>query len=158
MEGAEEGDHVLPAGVVAGQLQRALDGFGAGVAVVEAMRPRHGCDGGEPLRQRDHALVVEVGAGHVDQLAGLLLDGLDDLRMAMAGGGDGDAGGKVEELVAVHVFDPGAAAALGDQRIAARVGGRHPAIVCFDDGACLGSGQWSGDAWGVRRLCAYMPV
>ena len=140
VEGAEEGDDVLAAGVVASQLQRALDGFCAGVAVVEAMRPRHGCDGGQPFRQRDHALVVEVGAGHVDQLGRLLLDGLDYFRMTVAGGGDGDAGGEVEELVAVHVFDPGAAAALGYQRIAARVGRGNPAIIRFHDGAGFGSG------------------
>jgi len=148
VEGAEEGDDVLAAGVVPGQLQGALNGFCSGVAVVEAMRPRHGCHGGEPLRQRDHAFVVEVGARHVDQLGGLLLDGLDDLRMTVAGGGDGDAGGEVEELVAVHVFDPGAAAAFGYQRIATCVGGGDPAVVGFHDGARFRSGQWSGDAGG----------
>jgi len=100
------------------------------------------------MRQRDHALVVEVGAGHVDQLGGLLLDGLDDLRMTVAGGGDGDAGGEVEELVAVHVFDPGAAAPFGYQRIATCVGGGDPTVVGFHDGARFGSGQWSGDAGG----------
>jgi hypothetical protein len=148
VEGAKEGDDVLAAGVIASQLQRALNRFRSGVAVVEAMRPRHGCYSGEPFRQRDHSLVVEVGAGHVDQLACLLLNGLDHLRMTVAGGGDSDAGGKVEELVAVHVLDPGASTALGYQRIAARVGGGYPAIIRLHDRACFGSGQRSGDARG----------
>ena len=92
------------------------------------------------------AFVVEVGAGHVDQFGGLVLDGLHDFGMTVAGGVDGDAGGEVEELVAVDVFDAAAAAAFGDQRIAAGVGGRHPAIVGVDDGARFGSGQRAGDA------------
>ena len=45
VEGSEEGDDVLAAGVIAGDFQSALDGFGAGVAVVEAMRAGHGRDG-----------------------------------------------------------------------------------------------------------------
>ena len=116
VESAEEGDDVLAAGVIAGELEGALDGLGAGVAVVEAVRAGHGRDGGEALGEGRRVFVVEVGAGHVDELGGLLLDGGDDLRMAMAGRDDGDAGGEVEELVAVDVFDADAAAAFGDQR------------------------------------------
>ena len=44
VERAEECDHVLAFGVVACQLQRALDGFGTGVAIVDFMRPGHGSD------------------------------------------------------------------------------------------------------------------
>ena len=72
---------------------------------------------GQPLGEVDLRPVVEVGAGHVEQLVGLVLDRGDDLRVAVAGGGDGDAGGEVEEQVAVHVLDDAAAAALDDQRI-----------------------------------------
>ena len=159
VEGAEEADDVLASGVVAGELQRALDGFGAGVAVVEAVRPGHGRDGGEALGQGDHVLVVEVGAGHVDQLGGLVLDGFDDFGMTVAGGDDGDAGGEVEELVAVDVVDADAAAAFGDQRIAAGVAGGDEAVIVGDDllgertgegglqlGAELGVDGFGGDA------------
>ena len=63
------------------------------------------------LGQRRPSLVVEIGAGHVDQPRGLLLDGIDHARMAMAGGHHRDAGIEIEEAVAVHVFDDGAFAA-----------------------------------------------
>jgi hypothetical protein len=48
----------------------------------------------------------------VDQLGGLLLDGGNHLGMAMAGRNHGDARGKVEKLVAVHVFHADAAPRL----------------------------------------------
>ena len=49
------------------------------------------------------------------QLLGLVLDRRDDLGMAVPGGGHGDAGGEVEEQVAVHVLDDAAAAALDER-------------------------------------------
>ena len=133
VEGAEEGDDVLAAGVVAGELHRALDGLSAGVAVVEAVRAGHGGDGGEALGEGDDAFVVEVGAGHVDELGGLILNGVHDFGMAVAGGVHGNAGGEVEELVAVDVGDADAAAALRDHGIAAGVAGGDEAVVGVDD-------------------------
>ena len=86
-------------------------------------------------------LVVEVGAGHVDQFGGLLLDGGDDLGMAVAGGGDGDAGGEIEELVAVDVGDDDAASALGDQRVGAGVGRRNVLASSSRTRRALGPGR-----------------
>ncbi len=149
MEGAEEGDDVLAAGVVAGEFEGALDGLGAGVAEVDAVRAGHGCDVAEALGEAGHAFVVEVGAAHVDELGGLGLGGGDDLGVAVAGGGDGDAGGEVEELVAVDVDDAGAAAALDDEGIAAGVTGAHDALVVGDDGGCFGAGEGGLQDWAV---------
>ncbi len=104
MERAVERNDVLPLGVIARQLQRSFNGFSSGVAVVNLVRPFHGRDLRKTLAQGDHALVIEVGAGHVNQFGSLLLDGGDNFGMAMAGRGDGDAGGEVEKLVAVDVF------------------------------------------------------
>ena len=84
---------------------------------------------GEPFRELDQIGIVKIRAGHVNQFGGLLLDGGDDFGMAMAGGNDGDAGGEIEENVAVHVFYHRAAAALGDQRIIARVGRRKNRVI-----------------------------
>ncbi len=66
-------------------------------------------------------LVVKIGAGDVDQLGGLFLDGSDDLRMAMPRRNNRNAGGKVQELVSVDVFYSDAAAAFGDHGIGAGV-------------------------------------
>ena len=62
MEGAKECDHQLSASVIARQLQRTLDRLRAGVAVVNAVRPRHGRDLRYTLSERDQALVIKVGA------------------------------------------------------------------------------------------------
>jgi hypothetical protein len=67
----------------------------------------------------------------VQQLGRLILDGGDDLRMTVSGRGHGDAGGEVEEEVAVHVLDDGAAAALRDERIDARVRGGDEAPIAL---------------------------
>ena len=123
VEGAVKRDHVLAFGVVARQLERGFHRFGAGVAVIDPVRAFHGRDFREPLGERDHALVIKIGARHVDEFRRLLLNGSDYLRMAVAGGDHGDAGGKIEELVAVHVFEDEAAAAHGQQRIGAGVRG-----------------------------------
>ena len=109
VEAAEEADEVRPPGVIAGQLDGRLDRLGARVG--------HEADRGflergdlvQLLGQVDPYLVIEVGRD-VDELVGLLLDGLHHLGMGVAGGGDGDAGGEVEEAIAVHVQHFGAAA------------------------------------------------
>ena len=140
-----EADDVLASGVVASELQGALDGLSAGVAVVEAVRSGHRRDGGEARGERRHLVVVEVRAGHVDQLGRLILDGLHDFGMAVAGRGDGDAGGEVEELVAVDVFDSATAAAFDDQRITAGVARGKQAIVFGNDALGVGAGQGAED-------------
>ena len=143
MESAEEGDHVLPLAVIARQLQSALDGFRAGVSVIDLVRSRHGHNLREALGQRHHALVVEVGARHVNQFARLLLNGGDHFRMTMSGRSHGDTGGKVEELIAIHVFDHNAAAALGNHRIRARVGRRNIFVVARQNALGIGAGDGS---------------
>src|ERR1700678_5768 len=85
--------------------------------------------------------MVEVRSGDVDQLRSLLLDGRDYFRVAVAGRRHGDARGKVEKLIAVHVFHADAEAALGHQRIRAGITGRNKPAVRLDRSPGLGSGQ-----------------
>ncbi len=73
----------------------------------------------------------------MDQLGGLLLNGFDYFRMAMAGGADGDAGGEVEEGVAVNVFDYSAMAALSYQRVVACERRRHELGILLDNLLCF---------------------
>ena len=136
VESSKEGNHVLPAGVVPGKLQRALDGLRPGIPVVEAVRSGHGRNGREPLGKGHHVLVIKIGAGDVDQLGGLLLDGGDYFGMAVTGGNDGNAGGKVQELISVHIFNPHAAAALGHHGIGTGVAGGDVTFVTGDN--CAG--------------------
>src|SRR6266702_3987087 len=123
VKAAEEADDVLASSVIARQLQRAFNRLRAGVAVVDAMRAGHGRDCRETFGKRRHLLVIKIGAGHVDEPGALVLNCPDDLGMTVAGGGDGDAGGEVEILVAIDIFDPGTQPALYRQRIAAGVTG-----------------------------------
>ena len=132
---SEEGDDLLPAGVVSGQFQGALDGFSPGVAVIETVGSRHRRDGREAFGQRHHVFVVEVGAGDVNQFRGLLLDGGDYLRMAMPCRNHGDPGSEVQELVSVDIFDAQSTAALGHHGIGAGIAGGHVALVARDDRA-----------------------
>ncbi len=104
MERAEERDHVLPFGVIARKFQRGLDRLRARIAVINPMRSRHGSNLRQALRQLHHVLVIKIRARHVDQFARLLLDGGDHFGMAMPGRSHGDAGGEIQELVAVDVF------------------------------------------------------
>ena len=85
MKRAKERDDVRPLRVITRELQGALDGLGAGVAVVDFVRAGHGRDLRQALGQRDHALVIKVGTRHVDEFGGLLLHGSDYVRMAVAG-------------------------------------------------------------------------
>ena len=148
---AQERDHVLPLGVVARQLERAFHGLGARVAVVNLVRPLHGRDLRQPLRQRHHALVVEIGARHVDQLARLLLNRGDDFRMAVSGRGHGNSRREVQKLVAIHVFHDHASAAFRHHGIRTRVRRRNIAVVTFKDALGVGPGQGSPDLR-VRQL------
>ncbi len=141
VECAEEGDNVLALGVIARELQGALDGLSARVSVVELVGPCHGRQLGEAIGQLDHAGVIEVGARHVDQLGSLLLDGFDHVRMAVPGGSDGDSGGDIEELVAVHIFDDKAASALRHHGVGTRIGRRDQAFITLEYELGIGAGQ-----------------
>ena len=121
MKRPEERDDVLPLGVIARQLQRALNRFRARVAVINLVRAGHGRNLRQPLRQLHHVLVIEIRARHVDQLARLLLNGGDHMRMAVAGRSHGDARRKIKKLVAIDIRDHDAAAALSHQRIRTRI-------------------------------------
>ena len=149
VEGSVEGDDVLAPGMVARQLERRFDGLGAGVAVMHPVRTRHGCNLRQPVGQFGELRVVEVGARHMQQLARLLLHGCDYLGMTVSGGSNGDAGGKVEELVAIHVLDHNAASALGNQGAGAGVGGRDDAVVIGDHAPCNGAGKLGADTRAV---------
>ncbi len=140
MERAKESNHVLPLGVIARQLQRGFDRLGSRVSVIQLVWSLHGSDLREPLGQSDHALVVEVRPRHVNQFAGLLLNGGDDLGMAVAGRSYGDAGGEIEELVAVNVFDDNAPAALGDHRIRTGVRRRNVTGIAIENSLGIRAG------------------
>ena len=118
-------DDLVAPRVVLRQLDGRFDGFRARIAEINFLRLLAGSDRRELLRQFHHARVIKIRAGNVNQLGGLLLNRVDHPRMAMPRGDDGDARGKIQKHVAVHVLDHRAAAALRHQRIAARVGRRN---------------------------------
>src|SRR5260221_3761788 len=120
MKGAYEGDVTGPSCGVARELHRAFDRLSARVGEEDARG-----DAGQYLvleasGELDLRLVVEVGAGHVHDLAGLLLDRGHHPRMRVAGRVDGDAGREVEELVAVDVGRPAALAVVHHEWVSAR--------------------------------------
>jgi hypothetical protein len=148
VEGALEGDDPRPMGVVARELDGPFDGFGPGVREEDPRLPAEGRDRGQALHELEVARLVEVGRRDVDEPIGLLLDRGHHLRVSVAGRADGDAGGEVEEAVAVDIGDDDAGAGLGDEGIGARQGRAGDGLVALDDGTRLRPGQLGDD---VRR-------
>ena len=105
-----------PPGVVAGQLERRLDGLGAGVGQ-EDPGVGHRGEGGEPLAHVGVGRQVEVARAVVQDVVDLGVDRRVDGRVGVAGGDDGDPGVEVEEAVAVDVLDDAAPAAPHDERV-----------------------------------------
>ena len=116
-------DDLVAPRVILRQLDGRFDGLRARVAEIHFLRFLAWSDGGEAFGEFHEVRNVKIGARNVNQLGGLLLNGLDHARMAMSRRHHGDARGKIQKLVAVHVFDYRAAALLRHERIAARVGG-----------------------------------
>jgi hypothetical protein len=77
----------------------------------------------------------------VQELPGLFGDRLHDLRVRVPGGIHGDAGGAVEEDVAVDVLDRCASSPFDHQRIPTRVRWGNEGFVAIDEGFGLGAGQ-----------------
>ena len=77
----------------------------------------------------------------MDEVARLLLDGPDHLRVPVAGGVDRDARGEVQEQVAVDVFDGHTQATNRHDRVGAGQARRGPLLVELDVRACLGAGN-----------------
>ena len=112
MEVALEADDLrrldpAPVGVLAGDLDRALVGLGAGVGEED---PAAEARLGEALGEAHHRLGVEE-VGDVHQAAGLLAHGLDHGGVAVADRADRDPGEEVEVLLALGVPEQGALAA-----------------------------------------------
>ena len=66
---------------------------------------------------------------------------------------DGDAGGAIEEAVAIHVLDDGALAAGDDERIVAGVRRRDELAIAIDDGLGLRAWQRGLDVRCVHGCC-----
>ena len=105
VEAALERDDPRPMRVIAGELDRALDRLGPRVREEDAGLLGERRDPRQPLHELEVARLVEVGRGDVDEPIRLFLDRRAHLRMGMPGRADGDAGGEVEEAVAVDVRD-----------------------------------------------------
>ena len=97
MEAAVERDDFVAPRVIARELDGGFQGFGAGIAEVNALGVFARSDGGELFGQITQIRIVKIRAGHVNQFGGLLLNRGDNVGMAMSGGDDGDSGGEIEE-------------------------------------------------------------
>ena len=86
------------------------------------------------------------------ELGRLALDRGDDVGVAVAGRVDGDAGGEVEEHVAVDVLDRAAEAAHGDDRVGPREARARPRVVELDVRPGLGAGELGDDVRDGARL------
>src|SRR3982751_4230180 len=88
------------------EFERSLNCFSATVGEVSSGRCFDRYDLVELLCELRHMPVVVVGAAHVDELCGLLLNCAHNFRMTMTRGAHGDAGVAVEKDVSIYVFNP----------------------------------------------------
>ncbi len=150
VESAVERDDFIAAGGVARQFDGAFHGLRAGVPERHAPSDRTWRDLRQLLGQRHHLFVIEIRARHVDQAGCLFLNRVHHAGMAMAGGHHRDPGVEIQKAIAIHVLDHRPFAALANQWIAARVGGRQHTIIPFDQRLRARPGQGSHQARKVR--------
>ncbi len=131
MECAGKADEIRPPGVVTGQFDGGLDSFGAGVGHERLGFLSKRSNLVQFFPQGNPFFVIKIG-GNMDELFGLILDGLDHFGMAVAGGDDGNPGCKIQEAVAVHIPDFGAFAVIHDKRDPTRIGWRNDSRIALD--------------------------
>jgi hypothetical protein len=119
VERADHRDDVLPARRVPGELDRALDGLGAGVREEAARTLGERRDPIELLADVGVDREVEVARRIVQELFGLSLDRGDHGGMGVAGRCDGDPRVHIEEQVAVDVLDHGTGPSLRHELVRA---------------------------------------
>ena len=101
----------------AGELQRALDRLRARVGEKHALRTRAWRESSQPLAQRGHRLVIEIGAADMEKARRGVHNCRDNGGMRVTGGRDGDSGHEVEVAIAVDILDHRAGAPGDDERI-----------------------------------------
>ncbi|MBI2983074.1 MAG: hypothetical protein HYY42_02640 [Chloroflexi bacterium] len=103
------------------ELDRALDGLGARVLEDEGVDAA-GKHVAQHLPQRHGGLGRRHADVHMHELSGLIRDGADDRRMAVADRRDRDAAGQVEDATSVLGDEPGSLSPLE----------RQPCVVAED--------------------------
>src|SRR5262249_29376482 len=113
-------DHLVALSSITSEFDGTFDRFRAGVAEENFLlfRARQGL--ADALCQIRQTLVIKIRAGHVDQLGRLLLNRVDDSRMAVAVQTKGEARREIEKSIAIDILDHGAPASLGNERVVAR--------------------------------------
>lgn len=151
-----EGEHSGASGRRERRLEGDLDRVGAGDGEVDT-RVVDRREAGEALGERDAGRVRRDVAEAVQELAGLAHDRGDDRRMPVTDGGDAEAGGEVDEEIAVDVEDVRAERLAPDERrLAARADGRDArsfeGLEAAGEAAALGARRRDDD--GGRKVPA----
>ena len=114
MEAAGKGDDGVAAGGGAGDLDGVLERLGAGRHEDRLLFERAGNQRVQPLGERDVVLVGHHLVAGVGEALELILDGLDHLRVAVAGVEHRDAGSEVDVAAAFDIPDLGILGAVGE--------------------------------------------
>ena len=117
VERVVERDDRAAAGVIPGDLHGVLDGLGARVREHRLLRVLAGGERVQPLGELDVGLVRRDVEARVRVELGLTGDRRDDLGGRVADVQHGDAGGEVDQAVAVDVLDDRARCASGDDGV-----------------------------------------
>ena len=151
MEPCVERDHGRAAGRDSCDLDRILDCLGARVEERGSRRAGERDDPTEPLGELDvHGVRHDREVG-VDELGRLLLDRLDDARVAVAHVADTDAAGEVDERVAVDVRDRRVQSLGSEHRQVHPEGLRNGALAAHEELSGAGPGDLRADLDRPRR-------
>ena len=133
MERSEEGDELLVTRVITGHLHCGFDRFRSRVAEVDTFLVSAWGKGGKLLGEVDDTFVIEVGTGHVKELAACSCTALTTSGCASTRRGYRDTSSAIYEAVSVNIFDDGFIAARHDERIWPRIRrGEDRAVARYD--------------------------
>jgi hypothetical protein len=142
----------LPLGVRPGDVDGGFDRFGPGVHEHGLLGEVAGARPVEHLGRLDHRLVGRDDGAHVDELVGLILDGVDHRLGCVAHRQHPDAAGHVDEGVAVDVGDERPVGGLDGDRGEFGVPVGSGGLAPGEDGGALRSGDLGQQPNGGRPI------
>src|SRR5579883_1724626 len=143
MKASKKCHKLVAACVITRQLNGSFYRFGAGITKRDSLAKRTRRQSRQLFSQQHHAVVIEIRAGHVQELSGLSLNRLEHPWVRMARCRYRDARVEIQKAVPVHTFDDRPVTALHHEGITPCIRSRKDIAVPLDDGGRLWSGQGS---------------
>jgi hypothetical protein len=133
--------------MISRHLDGRFDGFRPGISEINFLCLFAGSHSCKPLREGHETLIIKIRAGNVDQLGSLFLNRFDHVRMAMPSRNYCNAGGKIQEHVAIDILHHRATPRFRHQGVTSGVGGRYELRIPCDHAFCFGARKRRQQSW-----------